>query len=94
MQDLGVQGQRRNTLLPSELETSEHNRKTKQDWRPAAMTTDARIPVRSACISNWAANGSLPRRSAVILSPFEISPGHEGFSRLRHVADVRFWARL
>ena len=35
-----MQGQRRNTLLPSELETSEHNRKTKQDWCPAAMTTD------------------------------------------------------
>ena len=30
----------------------------------------------------------------VILSPFEISPGHEGVLRLRHVADVRFWARL
>jgi hypothetical protein len=32
--------------------------------------------------------------SAVILSPFWISPGHEGFLRLRHVADVRFWVRL
>jgi hypothetical protein len=30
----------------------------------------------------------------VILSPFWISPGHEGFLRLRHVADVRFWAQL
>jgi hypothetical protein len=32
--------------------------------------------------------------SAVILSPFWISPGHGGFLRLRHVADVRFWARF
>jgi hypothetical protein len=47
-----VQGQRRNTLLPSELETSEHNRKTKQDWGPAAMTTDVHISTTSACISN------------------------------------------
>jgi hypothetical protein len=30
----------------------------------------------------------------VILSRFWISPGHVGFLRLRHVADVRFWARL
>ena len=35
-----------------------------------------------------------PLRTAVILSPFWISPGHEGFLLLRHVADVRFWARL
>ena len=35
-----------------------------------------------------------PHRTAVILSRFWISPGHEGFLRLRHVADVRFWARL
>ena len=32
--------------------------------------------------------------TAVILSPFCISPGHEEFLRLRHVADVRFSARL
>ena len=31
-------------------------------------------------------------RSAVILSPFGRSPGHEGFLRARHVAHVRFWA--
>ena len=30
---------------------------------------------------------------AVILSPFGISPGREGCLRLRHVADVRLWAR-
>ncbi len=30
----------------------------------------------------------------VILSPFGIIPGHKGFLRLRHVAAVRFWARL
>src|SRR5882762_8641462 len=35
-----------------------------------------------------------PRRTAVILSPFGISPGHEGFLCLRHVAYVRSWARL
>jgi hypothetical protein len=35
-----------------------------------------------------------PPRSAVILSPFCISPGHEGVLRLGHVADVRFWARI
>jgi len=51
-QDLGAQGQRRNTLPPSGPETSEHNPKTKQDWRPAATTTDMHIPARSACISN------------------------------------------
>jgi hypothetical protein len=34
------------------------------------------------------------RGSAVILSPFGISPGQEGFLRGRHVADVTFWARL
>jgi len=33
-------------------------------------------------------------RSAIILSPFGIRPGHKGFLRLRHVVDVRFWARL
>ena len=33
-------------------------------------------------------------RSAVILSPFGISPGHEGFLRLRHVAYVMLCARL
>ena len=33
-------------------------------------------------------------RTAVILSPFRISPGHDRVLRLRHVADVRFWARL
>ena len=27
-----MQGRRRNTLLPSRLETSQHSRKTKQDW--------------------------------------------------------------
>jgi hypothetical protein len=32
-------------------------------------------------------------RTAVILSPFGISPGHEGFLRLRHVAYVRLCAR-
>jgi hypothetical protein len=32
--------------------------------------------------------------SAVILSPFGISPGHEGFLRLRHVAYVMLCARL
>jgi uncharacterized protein YdeI (YjbR/CyaY-like superfamily) len=31
-------------------------------------------------------------RSAVILSPSGRSPGHDGFLRERHVADVRFWA--
>jgi hypothetical protein len=35
-----------------------------------------------------------PRRTAIILSPFEISPRRTGILRLRHVADVRFWARL
>jgi hypothetical protein len=33
-------------------------------------------------------------RTAVILSPFCISPGHEGVLRLRHVADVRFWTQI
>ena len=28
----------------------------------------------------------------IILSPSERSPGHDGFLRERHVADVRFWA--
>jgi hypothetical protein len=31
-------------------------------------------------------------RTAVILSPSGRSPGHDGFLRERHVADVRFWA--
>ena len=35
---------------------------------------------------------SMPHRSAVILSPFEISPGGPGVLRVRHVADVRLWA--
>jgi hypothetical protein len=35
-----------------------------------------------------------PRRTAVILSPFGISHGREGFLRVRHVADVKLWARL
>jgi len=49
MQDLGVHGQHgATTLPPSELEPSEHSRKTKQDWRPAAMTTDARISASRA----------------------------------------------
>ena len=30
--------------------------------------------------------------TAVILSPSGRSPGHDGFLRERHVADVRFWA--
>src|SRR5712671_7136954 len=30
----------------------------------------------------------------IILSPFGISSGHEGFLCLRHVAYVRLWARL
>jgi hypothetical protein len=33
-------------------------------------------------------------QTAVILSPFQISPGGAGVLRVRHVADVRFWARL
>ena len=51
-----MQGQRRNTLLPGELETSEHNRKTKQDWGPAAMTTDVHISqicVHQQLSRNW-----------------------------------------
>ena len=35
--------------------------------------------------------GATPR-TAVILSPSGRSPGHDGFLRERHVADVRFWA--
>ena len=42
MQDLGVHGQHGATLPPGELEPSEHSGKTKQDWRPPAMTTGAR----------------------------------------------------
>jgi hypothetical protein len=43
--------------------------------------------------SGCAAPGA-PLISADILSPFGISPGHDRVLRLRHVADVRFWARL
>jgi len=35
-----------------------------------------------------------PPRTAVILSPFRISPSHEAFLRLRHVAYVMLCARL
>jgi hypothetical protein len=46
MQDLRVHGQHgATTLPPSELEPSEHSRKTKQDWRQAAMTTGAHISL-------------------------------------------------
>jgi len=48
----------------------------------------------SGCPQSRAPRERLGARSAVILSPFGTSPGHEGFLRLRHVADVRFWARL
>jgi hypothetical protein len=37
---------------------------------------------------------AIPPISAVILSAFCISPGHDWFLRLRHVADVRLCARL
>jgi len=39
MQDVGVQGQHRATLLPGQLQTSGHSPASNQDERPAAMTT-------------------------------------------------------
>jgi len=52
MQDLGVHGQHgATTLPPSELEPSEHSRKAKQDWRPPAVTTGARISALCASAS-------------------------------------------
>jgi hypothetical protein len=53
---------------------------------------------RAECLSGVAAADygakSDPPITAVILSPFRISPGQEVVLRLRHVADVMFWARL
>jgi hypothetical protein len=48
----------------------------------------------SACRPESQAGQSAAYRSAVILSPFGISPGRAGVLRVRHVADVRLWARL
>jgi hypothetical protein len=51
-------------------------------------------PEACAQAANLTCGHYIPVHRAVILSPFWISPGHEGFLRVRHVADVRLCARL
>ena len=47
MQDVGVQGQHRATLLPGQLQISGHSPTSNQDGRPAAMTTDLHVPAQT-----------------------------------------------
>ena len=66
--------------------------------RPGTIGPPTRLPrnrpARYAGFTSQAPQVPQPRRTAVILSPFGISPGHEGFLRLRHVAYVMLCARL
>ena len=76
-----------------EPDASATGRRNTTALRARASSRARRLPksVQSASKSKSRRH---PRRSAVILSPFEISPGGAGVLRVRHVADVRFWARL
>jgi hypothetical protein len=47
MQDVGVQGQHRATLLPGQLQISGHSPTSNRDGRPAAMTTDLHVPAQT-----------------------------------------------
>lgn len=63
-------------------------------WLTLITSSGRHIMRRSVREAPSAASMRPPRRTAVILSPFGISPGHKGILRLRHVADVKFWVRL
>ena len=69
-----------------------------QTWPPCRDGSQAprcgyvsRYPL-SARLGGREPTGRQPHVTAVILSRFVRSPGHEGFLRARHVSHVRLWA--